>query len=141
MKNRLLHLSVESEHVANQEKSMGGSYIIYNINDDHLILVKNLTSDLNAKVVYYCKVIEIKQYKNVEFHKATPPMTEEERQAWQEKRITELEQMNKEELLKHLREELFMRGIKPPQNLEEFTREELLKIRIQLVKGDRVVRE
>ncbi|MFN7120103.1 MAG: hypothetical protein ACK4TA_25155 [Saprospiraceae bacterium] len=132
---KLLHLVVFSEHEVNQEKIIGGSYVIYNITDDHLVLVKNLTSDLEAKIVFYCKVIE-KAAVPVVKKQAASTMTEAERKAWQEKRIMEFEQMNKEGLLKGLQEELFMRGIKSPQNLEELTREDLLKIRIQLIKGE-----
>lgn len=136
--DKLLHLTVFSEHDVNREKIMGGSYVIYNISDNHLVLVKNLTSDLKTKIIFYCKVIEKASYEAVPAtsSKPIPPMTEEERKAWQEKRIEEMENMSKEELFWRLREELFMRNIKSSQNLEQLTREELLKIRIQLIKGE-----
>lgn len=139
--DKILHLTADSAYLNEYNKlSMAGSFAIFGMTSAEVVLVKNITSQLNAKWVFYFKKSEDssklawnpKPYVPVHY----TPKTAEELAAWQEKRMKELEQMNKAELLNGLKEDLFMRNIKAPQNLEERTREELLDIRIKMIKGE-----
>lgn len=134
-KRELLHLKIASNHPSGKEKAMGGAYVIYEISDTTLIFVKNLTSDLKSKIVYYCKSIEMRDLVVRTVKNTTPPVIDTKIAIPKAVTIKNPEDMTQEELKRQLREELFMRALNPPKNFDELTREELLEIHRRIVNG------
>lgn len=133
-KKELLHLKIADDHVAGKEKVMGGSYVIYEITADELVLVKNLTSDLEAKIIYYCKTSERRDLTVKDEKYVTTPVIDTKITIPPSIKIKKLEDMTLEELKSELQSEFFIRVLESPKKMDKLNREALIEL-LQKVKN------
>ncbi len=135
-KRTLLHLKMINEQPADQEKAMGGSYVIYSIKNEELVLVKNLTSDLKAKIIYHCKVIESKDLAARPAKNRQEPIMDTKINIPSPLQVKMTESMTLEELSSQIKEELFVRGLQPPANFSKWKQEALLELYKNIINGN-----
>lgn len=135
-KRALLHLKMAKEQPADQEKAMGGSYVIYGIGDQELVLVKNLTSDLKSKIIYHCKVIESKDLAARPAAPRQEPIMGTKITIPSPLKVKMLESMTAEELSGQIKEELFVRGLNPPVHFDKLKQDALLDLYKNIINGN-----
>ena len=135
-KRALLHLKIANEQPGDQEKAMGGSYVIYSIGDKELVLVKNLTSDLKSKIIYHCEVMESKDLADRPAALRQEPIMDTKISIAFPLKGKMLESMTAEELSGQIKEELFVRGLNPPVHFDKLKQEALLELYKNIINGD-----
>ncbi len=131
-KKRILQLNIQEQSEKNQDNKIGGAYTIYKISEEELVLVKNLTSDVNKRMVYYCKGsktnVLVESPVNTSVNTILP-VDKKAQEAMQKKR-------EQQAIINEIETEAQLRGIKLKENFEKMDAKSLQVIKNQILIGE-----
>lgn len=114
-----LQLNISDQDETKADFSLEGDYLIYSLSADEMILVREVGD--NPALVCYCKSSVVRELDN----KPIVSVSKEDKK-----------DIEKEDLVKEIEAELFLRGEKVKLDLEKRNNAELKRIRDMIVKGE-----
>lgn len=131
-KKRIVQLNIQEQSAIDQEIKIGGAYTVYKLTAEELVLVKNLTSDLSTRIIYYCKGSKTNVLAESPATMSANPISEAEK-----KSASELQKKRERQvIISEIETEAQLRGIKLKEKLEKLDTKTLLSLKNQIINGE-----
>lgn len=129
---RILNVIIQEKSEIDKEVKIGGAYAIYKLSDGELVMVKNLTTDLNLRIVYYCKGTKSSVLAE------NPTTFTAAQSASVDKKAIEAERQKREQinLISEIETEAQLRGVKLKEKLTKMDVKALQELKKQILSGE-----
>ncbi|MFN7120102.1 MAG: hypothetical protein ACK4TA_25150 [Saprospiraceae bacterium] len=129
---RLLKLVINEVNEIDQEVKIGGAYAVYKLTNEELVLVKNLTSDLSMRIIYYCKGSKTSVLAESPKNAGASSVNQVDKKALEEAQKKREQQV----LINEIETEAQLRGIKLKDKLDKMDMKSLQSLKNQIVSGE-----
>lgn len=129
---RVLNLIIKEQNEVDPEGKIGGTYTVYKLAAEELVMVKNQTGDPNMRIIYYCKASKTKVLTESPTAVATTQAIPVDKKALETARV----QQEQQALTNEIETEAQLRGIKIKEKLTKLDVKALQSIKRRVLAGE-----